>query len=367
MTMTQVLKYLLGLGAFGAVVALILVVVSTVDPERFDKWRALIVGWLSRIFGFFRKKYVQYDLQGRINTFVKQLKETAPYLADERVKLEWVDQATDRESLLREGGVILRLREKDDAERNFVHGAFMFVSRSLLFKTKRYISKTHRESIDLFVTTKLLEREKPSVVAMFLEDYLHPKTEAPDSKIVETFDSFDRLDKAGYFYPVFLQELSFLGDKVFGRRRDQKILKEVHGLVGFLDSLSQKPVGVDAEKGLDYCQDYCRFAVVIIGKPYNVASGETVWIRFILNKLMPKGVETLYLLGARANTDLIDAVAAGLKEHFEIWTSSQTKVQLRGSMGRMRRDRYLIVLRRIGAHVFHASEDDFSERREPAS
>lgn len=356
--MTVLITSLLGLGAFGIVVAVAIVIVSSVDPERFDKWRALVLGWLSKIFKFLRKRFIQYDLQGRINTFVKALKDEAPYLADERVKVEWIDEHTDRESLLREGGVILRLREEDEAERNFVHGAYLFVSRSLLFKTKRYISKAHRESIDLFVTTQLLQREKPSVVGMFLEDYLHPKTESPDSKVLDNFDCFDRLDKAGYFYPVFLQELSFLGDKVFGGKKDQLILKEVNGLVAFLDSLSGKPIGVDAEKGLEYCKNYCRFAVVIVGKSHNLAAGEQVWIRYILNKLLPTGLESLYLLGAQANKELIDNVASGLEEYFEPWAASEGDVLLKNRHERrVRRDRYLVVLRRIGAPIFQSSEE----------
>lgn len=358
MPMTLLLSFLVGAGFVGVVVAIALVLVSSVDPERFDKWRALVLQWLSRIFKFLRKRFVQFDLQGRINTFVKALKEEAPYLADERVKLEWVDDTTNRESLLREGGVILRLREDDEAERNFVHGAYLFVSRSLLFKTKRYISKAHRESIDLFVTTQLLQREKPSVVAMFLEDYLHPRTETPDSKVVENFDCFDRLNKAGYFYPVFLQELSFLGDKVFGKKRDQKILEEVNGLVAFLDSLSSKPLGVDAEKGLEYCQSYCRFAVVIIGKSHNVITGEQVWIRYILNNLISLDIETLYLLGAQTNSDLIDGVVSGLDDYFEPWAASEAEVSLKSrDKGRVQRDRYLVVLRRIGTPVFQPSEE----------
>lgn len=356
--MIVLVTVLLGMGAAGILAAIVIVVVSSVDPERFDKWRALVLGWLSKIFKFLRKRFVQYDLQGRINTFVKALKDEAPYLTDERVKVEWIDENTDRQSLLREGGVILRLREKDEAERNFVHGAYLFVSRSLLFKAKRYISKTHRESIDLFVTTRLLEREKPSVVAMFLEDYLHPKTESPESKVVENFDCFDRLDKAGYFYPVFLQELDFLGDKVFGGKKDQLIFEEVNGLVTFLDSLSAKPLGIDAEQGLEYCKNYCRFAVVIVGKPHNVATGEQVWIRYILNKLLPTGLETLYLLGAQSNKELIDNVVSGLEQYFEPWAASEADVLLKNrDQKRVRRDRYLVVLRRIGTHVFQPSED----------
>lgn len=356
--MTAVLAYLLGFGVVGVLLSIALVVVSSIDPERFDKWRALVFGWLSHLFKFWRKKRVQFDIQGRINTFVKQLKKEAPYLADERVKLQWVGEETDRESLLAEGGVILRLREDDEAEMNFVHGAYLFVSRSLLFKAKRYISKSHRESIDLFVTTQLLQSEKPSVVALFLSEYLHPQTEAPNSKIPGLFDSFDRLDRAGYFYPVFLQELSFLGDKVFGERKDDRILGEVRGLLEFLQSLADKPSGVDAEKGLEYCQDYCRFAVVIVGKSETLALGEQIWVRFILNKLLPKDVETIYVLGAQTNAILIDKIVAGVDEYFERWTSLESEILMktRHKKQRVHRYRYLVVLRRVGVPLFQSSE-----------
>ncbi|MBW3590071.1 MAG: hypothetical protein KY429_11705 [Actinobacteria bacterium] len=347
---------LIVLGAFGGIGLVLLILF--LNPDKVEKWTALFwkgVAAFPRLFRRAKRKYVEHDLQGRINDFTKGLVREAPYLPRVRVKVDWTDETLTRAAFLNNDEVIIRLRREDPQEQNFVHGAYHFISSTLLHKVKRYISQSHRESIDLYVLMRLFEREKPSVTGYFLDSYLHPKAQ-PDGKVVGYFDAYSRFDKSGHFYPVFLQELDFLGTKVFGGRKDDKIISEVNALIKFLDVLSQRSLGSD-EQDLNFCKDYCKFALVIVGKSYKITPTGDVWVNFIRRSLIPQSIDTLYLLGPRDNKSIMEAVAAGVDDTYEVFRRHEGRVVLISRGKHVPRDQFLIVLRRIGAPVFQGSKN----------
>lgn len=280
----------------------------------------------------------------------------APYLENERIKVEYVSPETDREMFLREGSVVLRLRGDDPDETNFVHGSFMFVSTILLHGVKRFLSKSHRESIDLFVTAQLLEKEKASVRDLFMDSYLYPKVQDTTSKVADYIDSYTKMDEGGYFYPIFLQELDFLGKKVFGKRQDQVIHSEVNAAIDFLTNLSDRALGIDVE--LEFCRTYCKFAIVIVGKSVKVTTDGQAWVTYIRKGLIPQQIETIYLVGPEFNQRIIDNVCETLRDKYEVYRTQRATVKIRrvDNEPKVDTEQYAAVLRLRGAPTFQASD-----------
>src|SRR5438552_333653 len=163
-----ILKY--ALPRAGPVVLLLLALLFF--PEKIEAWSALLWKLLNRFGRLFKgahRRYVKHDLQGRVNDFVKSLRREVPAIGATKLRLEWVDPSVPRKSFIENETVVLRLRRNDPADQNFVHGAYLFVSGMLLRRPKRYLSPSQRDAIDLFVCSKLLEREKPAVVEAFLD------------------------------------------------------------------------------------------------------------------------------------------------------------------------------------------------------
>jgi hypothetical protein len=304
--------------------------------------------------GFAHKRKVQYDLEGRLNDYVRGVRKEAPYLAGARVKVQWTERSLTKKGFFEDGKVILRLKRDDPQDTNFVHGAYWAVSTGFLFKAKRYVSKPQREAVDLYVTTKVLEREKPSVRGIFLDKYLHPKTKEPHSKVSAYFDDFMAIDKGGYFYPVFLQELDYLGEKVFGRRQDHKIVQEVNGIIAHLKKVAQRKIGEEGD--LKFVGHYCRAAIVIVGKSWNLSPGGEAYVNFVRGQLIPERIETLYMHGRHENKDVIDSACAALSDNFERCATRTYNTVLRYGKTEVPSKQYLAVLRRKGVSVFQSSE-----------
>jgi len=324
------------------------------NPDVFEKWLSIfykIAAKLPFIFQTAHKQYVKFDLQGRINSFTKDVSKEAPFLETTRIKVEFIDENLSKKAFLENGKLILRLKRDDASEKNFVHGAYHFVSASLVHKAKRYISPSQRESIDLYVTSKLLEKEKAGVKGMFVDEYLHPKTIDASNKINSYITKYTKIQSGKYFYPVLLRELNYLGEKVFGNRKDDQIITEVNELIDFLSRISDRLVG-DEKTELRFNKEYCRFCVVIVGSSYKIQnSGFNPYVDFIRKELMPSGTETIYLIGPDKHKETIDAVAAAVADKYEKIGADEARIILQKDGGgegitkKMNLTRYLAILR----------------------
>lgn len=350
---------ILALGGTG--VPIVVLIYLLLFPEKIEIWSSLL--WkaasnIKRFATFAHKRYVKHDLQGRVNEFTRGLSKEAPYLAGKQVKVQWAEPPdVNREGFLRDGQVIVRLRRDDPQETNFVHAAYLVVSTSLLYKLKRYMSPSQGHAVDLKVTTDLLRVEKPSTVGLFLEEYLHPKTTKPGSKIPQLLDVFEAIDEGGLFYQILLQELEFMGDKVFlgAKHKNNKIVVEVTSAIQFLETVATRNVG--EEVPLYFDGDYCCFPIVIMGKRAKMTPSGEVYTAYIQKNLIPKRIETLYIVGTSENKNVIDSVCESVAEVFEKHRTHESKITLRYKEGeeeerREQREQYLAILRRKGAGVF---------------
>jgi hypothetical protein len=326
------------------------------NPEKIEKWSSLLWKLLSFFDSVFRnahRMYVKHDLQSRVNDFVRRLRKTSPQLAATKVRLEWADPNQTIKGFLENGQVCLRIRKEDRGDLNFVHGTYLFVSTSLLHKTKRYISSSQRESLDLYVCSRIFESEKPAVVDAFLEEYLHKRL-GKGTKANAYFDRYASIDEAGYFYSVLLQELHFLGQRVFGARQDSTIITEIDKLINFLVRISERSVGDDTD--LEFYSQYCNFAIMIIGKAPKIEESIEPYAKFIQKLLKNSSLETLYIRGPVEREAEIDEICTRFNDELEpvFEYKSKTRVALRSGRSDLR-DTKAVVLRRRNIKLFKKS------------
>jgi hypothetical protein len=329
-------------------------------PHKCEKAFALIWKFCDRLrifASFAHKNYVKHDLQGRINDFIDRHTKDTPGLSAKKIQLEWIDPNTTKEAFLSENIVIIRVKRDEDEARTFARSAYLFVSTALLYKAKRYLSPSQALATDLFASMKLLKEEKPEIVDAFLEEHLHPKVDEPESKINRYFDTFQVIANAGLFFPIYLQELHFLGQKVFGDRKDSQINIEVDSLITHLEKIAQRKIG-DTSVPLEFQQTYCKFSVVLVGLAPKLEKSVDPYVRFIQEHSVPSKIETLYLIGDIRNRDKIMQIAKVVSHQFHIVRSYQFKNYLTKGEIREKRTTYLQVLRNKEVEIFHSSKEE---------
>jgi hypothetical protein len=193
----------------------------------------------------------------------------------------------------------------------------------------------------------MLREELEEVLDVFVDKWLFPGIEKGSEKISAYFERFRGIDAAQLFTPVFLQELIYMGEKVFGRRRDDSVMREVDSALEFLELHAQRRIGEHLDRPY-FDGEACRFAIMIVGIPPNIDEERyDVYLRHITERLVPCGVETVYMVGPSKNIGFIAGIARMARDQFNNPFTRNFRVELTTREGtRIEADNHLSVLRR---------------------
>lgn len=323
------------------------------NPEKFEQLVALLAKFSNYITHKFDKTYIKYDLQGKINSYVKRVAKKVKHLNVNKVNIQWVDvENITPESYIKDGELIIRLHKSDNQNKNIVNASMAFISNAFLKKAKSYIAKYQRESLDLYACYDLLKGEKSEILDQFVQDFM--KEKMGNDKIADLFEKYDDINKAGIFYPILVQELTFLGEKVFNRKRDANVIyDEVKQLIIYLNNYANRKFKEDTIS--DFTGSYCKFAIRIIGKQYKVSSqGKKVYINNISK--VNSGNETLYLIGNVENKDFIKQIfniCEGQINYSILTEESYSAIIKDGEGNDYNVNNYLLILRSNKIQVYH--------------
>lgn len=322
-------------------------------PDKIELLFALFFKALKWLCKTAENRFIKYDIQFRVNSFVDDLCKIIPNLTPTSVKLVWIDEKQTAEQFIKSDQLVLRMHRSSSQNKNVVNATFAFVSYSLLRKAKHYIAKYQRESIDLFVSFKILENAKYELLDEFVQEYLHAGLEK--EKVVDFYEKFFDIDKAGVFFPVFLSEMTFLGEKVFGKKKDDLVIfSEVKETVHFLYRFSMRKY--DDHTISEFNGTYCKFAIRIIGKRFKIGTeGEKVYVNN-LNKI-PGSMETIYLIGHKTNKKFVKSITTKFNssDKYFIQNEHEYKSSIKDREGiSIDVDSYLIVLRNKKLEMFHS-------------
>lgn len=264
------------------------------NPEKFEKLVSIVNKFLKFISNKFDRTYVKYDLQATINNYLKKVSKRVKHIDIKKINVKWIDVSVQTETeYIQNGELIIHLKKGDHQNENIVKASMAFISYAFLKKAKSHIAKYQRESMDLFACYDLLKEEKSEILDQFVQDFMKEKLD--DKKIAGFFEKYSDIDDVGIFYPVLVQELTFLGEKVFAKKRDaQKIHQEVTELVNFLYRYANRKLREDNIN--DFSGEYCKFGIRIIGRSTVInRDGEKVYSNH-LRKISANN-ETIYLIG----------------------------------------------------------------------
>lgn len=345
----EVLKILFPTGAGVLGTVFVFAILLLLYPEKVEKWQGILWGWVEQgglLYKRASKERIRHSIQGRVSSFVRNLGHRLPEFDPPAVRIEWVDEKVDRKAFLDEGKAVIRLRRQDPNNENIATACMVFVSHILLRKARRYLSPTQRQSVELYVGYKMLQEEKEEVVDAFVDRWLYPGIEESNEKVAQYFDRYQAIDQAEFFLPIFLQELIYVGEKVFGKKRDEIIVHEVDGALQFLEIHASRCVGEKIDRPY-FNGKTCRFAIMIVGVlPMIYEQRYDVYLKHIRESLIPCEVETIYIIGPSANRKFINNITKMVDDEFSNPFSRDYKATLLSRDGeRVPASSHLSVLR----------------------
>ncbi len=287
-----------------------LLIVFLIHPEKVEKWSVILWKVIYFVFQKGEKKIITHDIQGRINEFMYSVMDKIPNFDSTGIKIQWVTGKEKPSNFMKDNILIIRMKQHQDQNRNFVYASMVFISKVILSKTKAYISPSQSQSIDLFIGKKLFEKEKPEIVNRFFDDYFATKA-LSNEKVAELLDKYEIIDKTGLFFSVLIQELTFLGEKVFLKPRTDKIIVEVSSFIEFLHKYSEREIGKIGVP-TNFEGAFCKCGIAIIAKSARREASDTeTYLKYIHVLISIKKLDSIYLIGSglSANKEFMDTIS----------------------------------------------------------
>jgi len=345
--MDELIKTIITLFIGGTIPVVLVVILVALNPEKVEIWLSILFKILSNIIKFikgFRKSYIKYDLQGRVNSFIKDISNKVPSLSPYKMKLEWIKTSTiTRKAFLDGNRVVMRLKEDDPHDENFINSVCFYVSSCLLVPIKRHINQTQKSTIDTFVTTEIIKKEKPQVFDYFADEYLHETIKTPES--IKYFSDYQLINEHGLFFEVLLQELDYLGRKIMNTASKNLLVKEFDEIIRFLRNTSNRKTGDETD--LYYQGQFSKLLIIIIGKAQKI-SNTKVYDDYLVAEINRRPIETIYGIGPVQNKEAIDEVFSNLNRGYELYHTGVSEAILTRSNGEKANvTQYFSILRKI--------------------
>ena len=280
----------------GVAVTILVGYIIFTNPEATKKWRAMF-WWLgSQVWKKAEYWAIKDDIEGRINGFVKSL-ESKTTTSFPRVKIQLLAKEGEDEGVVwDEDELILVMRDRHHKTKNFVHATYIFTSGTLLNRSKTHLSKKQKKSLDLYATQQILKDTYSGAVEQFMNDYVVPGVRN-DDEIRELIRRFEKIQGLGVFFPILIQELSTLGQKVFLERPDQEIIQEVKDLIQFLEDFSQREVG-DISVEDTFRGKYTRCTIKIVASQTARKRGDVTPHLSRISGAVHEACENVYVIGS---------------------------------------------------------------------
>lgn len=348
----EVLKVLFpaGVGALGT--GTLFAILLVLYPEKIEKWQAIPWGLVEKAGLLYKrasKERIRHSIQGRVSSFARNLGYRLPEFNPPRIRIDWVDEKVDRKAFLDQGKAVIRLRRQDPNNENVATACMFFVSQILLRKAGRYLSPTQKQSVELYVGYRMLQEEQEEVLDVFVDRWLYPGIEESNEKVSQYFDRYQAIDQAEFFLPIFLQELVYMGEKVFGKKRDGSIVQEVDGALQFLEVYASRRIGEKTDRPY-FNGNTCCFAIMIVGISANIEEERyDIYLKHIRDSLIRCEVETIYMIGPSENRGFMRKIARKVDDKFSNpFSRSYGATILNADGERVQTSNHLSVLRKRG-------------------
>lgn len=261
------------------------------------------------------RRYVKTHLEGTLGKKIETINKEVQGLEADRVKIVFVQNKT-KEAILKERTLIIRLQRKENHRENLANIAMVYAENFLYSKLELHLDSNQRESINLYTAKSLLKLSADDALQFFHRNYYLPVAR-DNEKIQEYFEKLEKIDNRGLFYNVFVQEMVFLGNKVYFRRKPEGINQEIEKFVDFLETFAQRGKGqIEIEKTFLGVNIRIGFVLVAIREKRELELTEN-YIYYIDKNLLPKSIESFYILGWGSNVPFTHRIANAVKEYFD--------------------------------------------------
>lgn len=257
----------------------------------------------------FRKKAVAIQIEEVVNQSAYDLQQYLPKGWIKRAKINWV--RSGRESLAREGEIILRIRPHTEDDGTLMQALWVYYQHALFPASRDRLPEDLRSSVALAVTRASLQKSRPYLVATFDKSFL---TSIPiDRKpVIEKFADCVRLNDYGLLMGPFVREVEAAAGRLQFEADTQKLAGVCEAVLAHMLSfqpLLRYPVKPDEEWALR--APGASYAFLLVSRPPDMRPEIDAYVKRIRSHL-DRGVGRIYVIGRQEEREFVHSVIKGI-------------------------------------------------------
>jgi len=223
----------------------------------------IIIADILRLLGFLgkcvRKKSVEHEIEGTINSFIKYFMSDLSIPLLPECEVQWVTQ-DNVENVIQEGKAIICVSfSKGNHELNYYNATYAFMQTGLLRNAKPFIKKTTGKAIDLLMTKISLMHSNRKSLRIFNEKF---REEGPDCK--EIFYKLEETEERGLFRRILLHEYYFFGEIIGDKTPKQEYETEAESFLEWFYNLAIREEG--EKTTLAFESDHIKIGVILVAR-----------------------------------------------------------------------------------------------------
>jgi len=258
------------------------------------------------------RRYVKTHLEGTLGKKIKKINKEIHGLDADKIKIVLIQTKT-REAFIKERTLLIRLQRKENHYENLVNVAVIYAEKFLYRKLELHLDNEQKASINLYTAKSLLKNRGEEALQFLHKNYYLPV--ARDNENIQTyFEKLEKIDDKGLFYNIFVQEMVFLGNKVYFKKKPVGINLEIKKFVNFLENFAQRERGeMNIEK--TFLGINIKVAFILVALREKRELGLMNSYVYYAEKLLSQGIESIYALGWGANVAFVHEVATAITKN----------------------------------------------------
>lgn len=273
---------------------------------RKDFWKFIAEKWKYKRF---EKLAIASDIENAVNEVVFELQSELPVGWITKTAIEWVDKDIKDNDIIKEGEMILRIRPLENQDENLLNGIYFFFLKALFPETKEIIPKNALKAAALQISHRTI-KDRRSFLTNKFENGLLEAAIKEDSNIIYFIDTFNEIDKQGFFTGTFFREIHEIATRSKFKELRNRFEEELKGVLEHIKDFSQN---LHKNKNLNWSRKgpATSYAFLLVAKPFHF--GINPYINQA-KKHLENNVERIYVMGTNQEKGFVKKVISNISK-----------------------------------------------------
>lgn len=306
----EILKSLHQYGVF-YLVLIFLFIYFLRNPEKVEKWHSL----LYRLFAWTNKKiarkYVASNIQAKIGEISKKINYEVEGALPYGIDIKWTN-AENIESEVKEGKVIILMKDYHNQSINLARAALAYVQEGLIPQARPYVEKTLMKSIDYITARNIVAGNTGSV--RYLNDEIIEK-ERSDPNLDLWLKKINEIDNQGLLTRMVFQDFQEYLTPLYPTDPTDPVIKETTNYVDYIHQfITRRP---EEREVPPFSSAMFPIEIVPVAIREKIeALGFEPYLKFVEGALL-KGRKRFHIIAAgKANIELAKLCAERISKEF---------------------------------------------------